>query len=117
VARKGAQVSSLTPEEYLAVPYVLVMESVEKPDGNWIRRAEYPELPGCVAEAHSPLEALDRLEDARVRYILERLGRGEPVPVPRPPLRSRVPSAQQERLRFERKAESANGMDHGGRSP
>ena len=106
--------NSLTPEEYLAIPYILVMESVEKPDGTWIRRAEYPELPGCVAEALSPLDALDKLEEARVRYILEKLRSEEPVPVPRPPLRSRVPSAQQERLRFERESESANGMDCGG---
>jgi predicted RNase H-like HicB family nuclease len=108
------EVNSLTPEEYLAIPYILIMESVEKPDGNWVRRAEYPELPGCVAEALSPLEALDKLDEARVRYILERLRRGEPVPAPRPPLRSRAASAKQERLRFDREAESANGMDRRG---
>jgi predicted RNase H-like HicB family nuclease len=104
-------VNSLTPEEYLAIPYTLVMESVEKPDGTWIRRAEYPELPGCVAEAVSPLDALDKLEEARVRYILGRLRRGEPVPAPRPPLRSRTASAMQELLRFERELASADGID------
>ena len=37
---------------YEAVPYLLVMESVER-QGEWLRRAEYPELPGCAAEAPS----------------------------------------------------------------
>jgi len=91
-------------EDYLAVPYILVMESVEGPDGEWVRRAEYPELPGCVAEAFSPIEALDKLEQARVRYIAERLARGEKVPVPRPPLRHLLPptAPDAERLEFAR---------------
>jgi predicted RNase H-like HicB family nuclease len=92
----------VTPEEHLAVPYVLVMESVEGPDGNWLRRAAYPELPGCVAQAPSPGEALDRLEEARVRYILGRLERGEPVPVPRPPLHTPGPPPSPEQLGFAR---------------
>jgi hypothetical protein len=44
---------------YEAVPYLVVLESVER-GGEWLRRAEHPELPGCVAEAPSALEALDR---------------------------------------------------------
>ena len=36
-------------------------------------------------------EAIDRLDQARVRYIRERLARGEPIPVPRPPLHSAPP--------------------------
>ena len=42
----------MTPEEYLAIPYVLVVESVEGPDGQWFRRAMYPEL-GISGEALS----------------------------------------------------------------
>ena len=76
----------MTPEEYLAIPYVLVVESVEGPDGQWYRRATYPEL-GVSGEALSPLDAIARLEEARVSTILARLQRGEPIPVPRPPLR------------------------------
>jgi predicted RNase H-like HicB family nuclease len=91
---------SMTPEEYLAIPYVLVMESVEKEDGDWIRRAEYPELPGCVAEAFSPLDAIDQLEEKRVRFIMERLERGEPIPVPRPPLRASAEGPDQAKLGF-----------------
>jgi hypothetical protein len=91
----------MTPEEYLAIPYVMVVESVEGPDGEWFRRAAYPEL-GVVAEALSPLDAIDKLEQARVSTILSRLQRGEPVPVPRPPLRDEIGGLDPERLGFAR---------------
>jgi hypothetical protein len=38
---------------YEAVPYLLVIESVEG-KGEWLRRAEHPELPGCVARHPRP---------------------------------------------------------------
>ncbi|HLY64439.1 MAG TPA: type II toxin-antitoxin system HicB family antitoxin [Chloroflexota bacterium] len=91
---------TLTTEEHLAVPYVMVMESVETPTGDWLRQASYPELPGCSAQAATPLEAIDRLEELRVRYILERLESGRPVPVPRPPLRYGSEGLSFERLGF-----------------
>ncbi len=91
----------MTLEEHLAVPYVLCLESVPGRDGEWLRRARYPELPGCVGEGASPLEAIARLEEARIRYITERLARGEPIPVPRPPLRAAAPLSA-ERLEFAR---------------
>ncbi len=90
---------SLTAEEYLAIPYVMVLESVPKPDGDWCRRAIYPEL-GLVGEALSPLEAIDKLEEARVAMIHEWLERGEPVPVPRPPLRGDQAELNPDRLGF-----------------
>lgn len=71
---------------YEAVPYLLVIESVER-DGEWTRRAAYPELPGCVAEASSAVEAIERLEQERSRLLRELWDRGAPIPVPRPPLR------------------------------
>jgi predicted RNase H-like HicB family nuclease len=73
-------------EDYEAVPYLLVVESVER-GGRWLRRAEYPELPGCAAEAHSAVEALDQLEAERRRVLRELWEHGSPIPVPRPPLR------------------------------
>lgn len=76
----------MTRDEYLRVPYVLVVESVEKPDGDWLRRASYPELPGAVAEAESMVDAMDLADDKRVTIITERLARGQHVPVPRPPI-------------------------------
>ena len=89
----------MTPEEYLAIPYVMVVESIEGPDGEWFRRAAYPEL-GIVGEGLSPLEAIDKLEQARVSTILGRLERGEEVPVPRPPLRDEIGGLDPERLGF-----------------
>jgi hypothetical protein len=71
---------------YEAVPYLLVLESIER-GGEWLRRAEHPELPGCVAEAPSALEALDRLDGERRRVLRGMWERGAPIPVPRPPLR------------------------------
>jgi hypothetical protein len=77
----------VTRDEHLRVPYVLVVESVEMPDGDWLRRASYPELgPGAVAEAESAVDAMDLADDRRVSIITERLARGQHVPVPRPPI-------------------------------
>ncbi len=73
-------------EEYEAVPYLLVVESVQR-GGRWLRRAEYPELPGCAVEAQSAVEAVDRLEDERRRVLRELWEHGSRIPVPRPPLR------------------------------
>ena len=94
--------ADLTLEEYLAVPYVLTMESVERPDGEWVRRASYPELPGCVVEAWSPVEAIAELEEKRRRRIIELMERGEPIPVPRPPLRAASAPPDADRLEFAR---------------
>jgi hypothetical protein len=76
----------VTRDEYLRVPFVLIVESVEKPDGDWLRRASYPELPGADAEAESAVDAMDLADDKRVSIITERLARGQHVPVPRPPI-------------------------------
>jgi predicted RNase H-like HicB family nuclease len=72
--------------DYEAVPYLLVVESVER-EGRWLRRAEYPELPGCAVEAASVLEAMETLELERRRLLRELWERGAPIPVPRPALR------------------------------
>ena len=92
----------MTPAEHLAVPYVMTMIPAIGPDGTWLCRAEYPELPDCVAEAFSPIDAINMLEAAREKLILGRLERGEPIPTPRPPLMYRVPAIQKERLEFAR---------------
>jgi predicted RNase H-like HicB family nuclease len=76
---------------YEAVPYLLVLETVER-DGEWIRRAEHPELPGCAAEAASAVEALARLEEERRRLLAALWARGATIPLPREPLRGPVPA-------------------------
>ena len=92
----------MTYEEYLAVPYVLVMESVQRPDGDWTRRASYPELPGCEVESESPVDALDQLDALRQRRIAEMLRRGERIPVPRAPLRTSIVAIDPDRAAFAR---------------
>lgn len=79
---------ALTAEEYLRIPYLLEMWSVQSSSGEWLRHAEFPELPGCVVETSNATEAMEKVEEARVEYILTRMARQEPVPVPRPPLRA-----------------------------
>lgn len=76
---------------YRAIPYLLVVETVERA-GSWLRRATFPELPGCAAEAESAVEAIERLEQARDALLARWWERGEAIPVPRPPLRSRAPA-------------------------
>ena len=76
---------------YEAVPYLLVLETVER-DGGWIRRAEHPELPGCAAEAPSAVDALGRLDRERRRVLAALWESGAPIPVPRAPLRGPAPA-------------------------
>ncbi|HYW22547.1 MAG TPA: hypothetical protein VE953_00195 [Terriglobales bacterium] len=78
----------LTRDQYLRIPYVLVIESVRGPDGDWCRRASFPEVPGAEAEAESAIEAMDVADERRVKIILDWLDAGIPVPVPRPPLQA-----------------------------
>jgi hypothetical protein len=92
----------MTIEEHLAVPYILCMESFEHPSGEWLRRAWYPELPGCVAEAFSPIEAINALDERREQIIRERLASGQPIPVPRPPLQSALRAVDPNRMHFGR---------------
>ena len=92
----------MTVEEYLAVPYILCMESFEHASGEWLRRAWYPELPGCEAEAFSPIEAINALDEKRERMIRERVSKGEHIPVPRPPLQSALRAIDPDRMQFAR---------------
>ena len=89
-------------EEYLAVPYKLVMESFEASDGDWLRRASYPELPGCDVEGFWAVDIVEELELLRVKIITERFQGHEYIPVPRPPLKSRAPVLDLARLGFAR---------------
>jgi predicted RNase H-like HicB family nuclease len=76
--------------EHLAVPYVAVFYSSEGPNGDWLRHAEYPELPGCEGVGASAIEALDNLEEARIRMLVDAYANGSEIPVPRPPLKCGV---------------------------
>ena len=87
-------------DDHLAVPYKLVMESFEGADGDWLRRASYPELPGCDVEGFWAVDIVEELELLRVRIITERFRSREYIPVPRPPLKSHAPVLDVARLGF-----------------
>jgi predicted RNase H-like HicB family nuclease len=76
---------------YRSIPYLLVVETVER-GGSWWRRATYPELPGCAVEAESAVDAIEQLDRAREALLIRCWERGEPIPVPRLPLRGRGPA-------------------------
>jgi predicted RNase H-like HicB family nuclease len=77
-------------EYYLAVPHLLAVQSVERSNGEWVRRAEYPELPDCYAEAYSAIDAMEEAAERRVECIRRMLEAGEEIPVPEPPLVDRL---------------------------
>jgi len=84
----------MTNHHALAVPYILVMTPVESSSGEWVCRAEYPEVDGCVAEALAPEQAIESLEQTAASVIASRLEHGEDVPAPRPPLDYLRPEAE-----------------------
>jgi hypothetical protein len=86
-AHRQEENKPLRLEEYLAIPYLLTAYSAVGDDGRWHRYVEYEEL-GCMAEADQVLEAIEHLEEMRVRLITDRYQRGEEIAVPRPPLKS-----------------------------
>ena len=55
-----------------------------------------------MSEADTPWEGQEQLEERRVRYIIQHVQRGEPIPVPRPPLKSLTTCLDVERLGFAR---------------
>jgi hypothetical protein len=92
----------MTPEptlrHYLSIPYRIEAETVEVEQGTWLRRATYPELLGCMAEAATIEEALERLERRRVDIIVALLHGGAAPPAPRPPLADCDPEGLMHRL-------------------
>jgi hypothetical protein len=95
-------ISTKDLDYYLAIPYILAIESIEGPDGQWVRRAEYPELPDCSAEAFSAVEAIEKVDEQRVETIRRLLQQGKSVPEPRPPLLSAGNALDADRLGFAR---------------
>ena len=79
--------------DLLSVPYRVEAFTTEGPDGQWVRHAAYPELPGCTAEAPTIEEALRGLERRRIEIVAAAVRAGRLPPVPRPPLRGTDPGA------------------------
>ncbi len=67
--------------DQLAGTYTLVVEPVIV-DGRWLRRLEYPQLPGCRVDTESIEDGMDTLEVARIRTILSLVKAGDKIPTP-----------------------------------
>jgi predicted RNase H-like HicB family nuclease len=72
-------------EDVLSTPYIVAVES-RVHDGEWVRQASHPELPGCLVFAATLEAALEQLDTARVGYLVGAFQRGESIPRPRPAL-------------------------------
>lgn len=66
-----------------APSYVLDVRAVERPDGEWVCRAEYEQLPGCIAEDPQVLVALDKVDALLERFISTARAENRPLPDPR----------------------------------
>ena len=75
-------------ERYQASAYVLDVKAVERPDGEWVCRVAYEELPGCVIEDPHILDALAKVDELRERWLEAAERERRPIPAPRLPLRS-----------------------------
>lgn len=67
----------------LNVPFIIRVTTVMNEAGQWVRRAECPELPGCVVEEEWAGEAIEALDQRRVAYLRDLWVRGCPVEIPR----------------------------------
>lgn len=72
-------VSSRGFESLTAVNYTIELR--QNADGSFF--AQIPDLPGCMTEGATALEALDHLDDARRAWIVSAIDDGMPVPPPR----------------------------------
>jgi antitoxin HicB len=72
-----------TLDEYLELPYSIVVVHDVDEDGNsgWV--AEVEELPGCISQGRTPQEAVERVREAMRDWIAVALEDGVPIPEPR----------------------------------
>lgn len=68
-----------TLEEYLRLPYMIVLRRDQRDD---IVVARVEELPGCSAHGTSEQEALSNLHDNMADWIADCLEAGDPIPEP-----------------------------------
>ncbi len=71
------------PEDYLSLPYHVLVVRSDLDDGTpgWV--AEVQELDGCIAQADSPDELMANLNDAMLAWVSAELEDGHPIPQPR----------------------------------
>ena len=73
----------MTVDDYLALPYRVVLTPDTDEDGRsgWV--AEIAELPGCISQGDSPNDAVENVWDAMAGWISVALEDGRPIPTPR----------------------------------
>lgn len=62
--------------------YLAIVRREEFGDGAYVWVAEHPDLPGCMAHADSPAEAIENLAEARELYLRDFRTRGIAPPAP-----------------------------------
>jgi predicted RNase H-like HicB family nuclease len=72
-----------TLEEYMDLPYAIVVVHDVDEDGNsgWV--AEVEELPGAISQGRTPEEAVERVREAMRDWIVVALEDGVAIPEPR----------------------------------
>ena len=72
-----------TLDEYLTLPYLIMLVQDVDDEGNtgWV--AEIAELPGCISQGATAEEAVDRVRDAMAGWISVALEEGRDIPEPR----------------------------------
>jgi antitoxin HicB len=72
-----------TIDDYLRLPYHVVLTVDQDEDGNsgWVAAVE--ELPGCFSQGVTPNDAVDRVFDAMQGWISVALEDGREIPEPR----------------------------------
>ena len=70
-------------EDYLGLPYHFVLLPDVWDDGTpgWFVKVE--ELDGCMAQGHSPDEAIARIRDAMLAWLDAEIAEGHEIPLPR----------------------------------
>jgi predicted RNase H-like HicB family nuclease len=70
-------------DEYMKVPYSVVVRRSVTTQGNPVFVARHPELPGCMGQGATPEEAKADLVEARRLVIEDMLESGEEPPKPK----------------------------------
>ena len=73
----------MTAEEYVELPYHIILVRDEWEDGTVGWFAEVEELRGCMSQGATPDEAIERVRDAMLGWIFVALEDGKDIPLPR----------------------------------
>ncbi len=69
-------------EDFMQLPYSILLHEVEDDGGQKYWMAEIPELPGCKSHGSTVEEAVKSVDEAKRDWISDSLEKGEEVPIP-----------------------------------